>query len=232
MTHQISKTDISSGAAVKFPFELKDDFRAAFKSAKWNAQAKQWEVGSRSVKRLDQWIEQVQGSGVIDALNAHDEADLQEKEIQDLQNALEDIKKNITVELSRKDTADARKAKFEALRDELEAKRDELAVAAKASAEAYFEAQEVAQDIEQRVSHIATVAQIDSLRIQMKKNFIPKAYASAPFNEAQSKLREIQENFEEIGVRSRALDAAVSANKNRRDRDYACLSADIEFVAI
>ena len=46
-----------NGFAIKFPFALKDAFRASFKSAKWNPDEKQWEVGTDGEARLRQWAE-------------------------------------------------------------------------------------------------------------------------------------------------------------------------------
>ena len=42
---------------VSFPFDLKDSFKNTFPSAKWNPVDKQWTVGKRVRKRLDQWVE-------------------------------------------------------------------------------------------------------------------------------------------------------------------------------
>lgn len=42
---------------VKFAFELKDSFKETFPSARWNQDERQWEVGTRSKQRLDDWLE-------------------------------------------------------------------------------------------------------------------------------------------------------------------------------
>ena len=54
----------TSGTAAKFPYEFKDAFRTAVPNAKWNASAKQWEVGSRSVLRLQEWLAEIARSGI------------------------------------------------------------------------------------------------------------------------------------------------------------------------
>lgn len=65
----------------KIPYDLKNEFRSAFKSAKWQAEEKAWLLGSRSGKRLIHWLEI--------ALPKYDEF-LKEKEEQDaLQESLE-----------------------------------------------------------------------------------------------------------------------------------------------
>lgn len=61
----INISKIENGFAIKFPFDLKDNFRSNFKSAKWNAAEKQWEVGSRSGKKLDISIEEAKRLGAV-----------------------------------------------------------------------------------------------------------------------------------------------------------------------
>ena len=39
--------ELANGYAIKIPYLLKDEFKACFKSAKWNKDEKQWEVGAR-----------------------------------------------------------------------------------------------------------------------------------------------------------------------------------------
>ncbi len=231
MTHKIELIKTSSGAAAQFPFELKDAFRKAFPSAKWNASAKQWEVGSRSVTRLEQWIDEVKKSGIIEEMNSLEEADIAERELNDLAAAVASIRASIDAAHVSKERADERKAQSQELSEKLEGMKSDLE-AAKAKKQASEEAAEAAaQDVEARIAHITTPAQINALRATMKKNFIPKSYATGPFNEAQSKLRAIRDELEEAGIECRAVSLAVSANKNRRDRDYNDLLVDIEFVA-
>ncbi len=49
----------SAGFSIKFPFELRDIFRAAFPGAKWNSNEKACEVGPRSGNRLRQWASEI-----------------------------------------------------------------------------------------------------------------------------------------------------------------------------
>ena len=55
-------TKTSSGFSAKFAFELKDAFKAAFPSAKWDSDERCWKVGVRSEKRLIQFAEEIKAA--------------------------------------------------------------------------------------------------------------------------------------------------------------------------
>lgn len=76
---------------------------------------------------------------------------------------------------------------------------------------------------------IVSLSEIHDLRREMTRNFIPKAYATPRFNAAQKRIKEIRDVLIESGIECHALDLAVSANKNRPDRDKDDLSCPIEF---
>lgn len=221
----------TEGAAAKFPFELKDAFRKAFPSAKWNSTYKQWEVGSKSVSRLQQWLAQVDASGVEAELAARDEADMSDKDVAALTADMEAVRREIAAACVGKTAADEARARSEALRAQLEAARAELeaAKAEKVAAEAAQAAVEA--DVEARIAHIATRGRIEALRSEMKRNWIPKAYAKPLFEEAQSKLRDIFRALREAGVECEAARLAANANFNRKDRDLSDLNTRIEFTA-
>jgi len=44
---------------ITIPFSLKDDFKRNFSTAKWHNSEKKWSVGSRSLKKLEKWIDSV-----------------------------------------------------------------------------------------------------------------------------------------------------------------------------
>lgn len=221
----------TEGAAAKFPFELKDAFRKAFPSAKWNAAAKQWEVGSKSVKRLEQWLAQIDASGVEAELAARDEADLSDKDVAALAADIDAIRREVAAARAGKTATDEARARAEDLRGKLEAARAELEAAKAEKVAAEAAAQAAAADVEARVAHIATRARIEGLRSALRKNWIAKAYARAPFEEAQEELADICRNLRAIGVSCEAARLAANVNRNRPDRDRADLNAVIEFVA-
>lgn len=223
------KTD--SGAATKFPYELKDSFRAAFPKAKWNKSAKQWEVGSRSATRLQQWLAEIDNSRIEADLATRDAVLMIETEIASLARAISSVRGDIKKAYDGKRDADDYRARAEALRAELEAAKAELQMARDAQAAAKAAAEAVAADIDARVSHIATRAQIESLRTKMRKNWVPKAYARPHFDAAQDELLAILHALREVGVECDAARKAVNVNFNRKVRDLQDLDEVIEFVA-
>ena len=104
MSIKIEKTE--TGFSIRFPYELKDQFRDTFPSAKWNPHTKAWTVGPRSGRRLEQWVEAVQKSGVVDDIETRDERDLAEKELGKLQEELTRIRDAISDQHKRKESAE------------------------------------------------------------------------------------------------------------------------------
>jgi hypothetical protein len=229
----ISKTD--RGAAIRFPFELKDAFRASFKTAKWNARDKKWEVGPRSVKRLEQWVAEVEASGVIEDLTARDERDFLGEELDELRRKIESVKLEIRAAERSRDDADADAARERAVetRAKLDEMKSALGAAAAARDEAIAAAAAARADVWSIVSRHADIDEIESLRRGMLYDWRePKAVNSLRFRERQDRLREIRDELIEVGIKSRALGLAASANFNRRDRDRDNLFVPIEFEVV
>ena len=222
----------ADGAAAKFPFALKPTFRRAFPSAKWNAVEKQWEVGARSVKRLEQWLSEVESSGIEQELAAVDQAEMSEAEVQKLAASLAQATSKLAKLRDARASVEESAARAAELRKLLESTGTEIAEAKAQLAAAQEAAAAASAENEARISHIATRAQIESLRSTMRRNWIPKAYARKPFDEAQSELLEIREALSEIGIECSAARLAAGANFNRRDRDFDSLSVAIEFVVV
>lgn len=125
----------ASGAAVAFPFELKDAFRAAFPSAKWEPSAKVWTVGPRSVKRLKSWVAEVEASGIVEELATRDEREMSANEVKRLRIQLSNMCRALEKENSSKESAEALKSEADMLRAHLTAIASEYD-AAKAAADA------------------------------------------------------------------------------------------------
>lgn len=227
----IKKIELTKGAGIQFPFEIKDHFRKAFPSAKWNREARRWEVGPRSIKRLDQWIEEVNASGVLDEIAARDGAVMSLEEVQALRVEIERVRGEISAARSAACDTEHLRAESVALRTELDGMKEELAAARAELASAEAAAQEAEAEVAARVSHIATVAEIDSLRAEMKRNWVPKAHARPKFDAAQKELKRIRDEFGKIGIECQAVNLAAAANFNRRDRDFNDLLEQIHFRA-
>lgn len=237
MKIEIIKT--TGGAAAKFPFELKDDFRAAFPSAKWNGIEKRWEVGPRSVKRLQQWIDEVNASGIIEEIAARDEADMSEREVEALRRSIETIRSQIgTIEKNidrayvakkvaaklRKELADA-SASIESKEAELAAARAEQVAAEEAlqSARREASASAVGEDV---------VAEIESIRYSM----IALARRVNPENRVKygalrERLSDIRKSLDEAGVEHKGLNPAANLDWNKATRDTSDLKRPLEFAA-
>lgn len=223
--------ETTNGAAAVFPFELKDTFRKAFPSAKWNPSQRRWEVGSRSVKRLKQWLAEVETSGIEAQIAARDEADMSEKEVADLRHEIDMVSRQVIAQAAAAAAAAEAKAKAEELRAALDAKRAELETAKAAAAQAKADEEAAVRAVEQRIAHITTRDQIEQIRRSMAYQWRAlKAANRERFEELQEDMAKIRENLEAAGIDCRAVRLAAKANWNRRDRDLDDLSVSIAFA--
>jgi hypothetical protein len=215
----ISKTE--SGFAIKFPFDLKDNFRENFKSAKWNASAKQWEVGSRSGKKLEQWAQTAQAS----LPSAEQEAEFEERAMLEKElEALNEAVLRIANELARKtrelkdvETLKAEIAESKAL---LNSKTEALAKAEKAVEDAKLEAEIEADKIYSALNEVISIEEAKRLGAAMSrvhKNV--DRVSKEKFEDARSKVKEMRDALKLAGLRCYAIDFIASANVNRADRD-------------
>lgn len=220
MKNFIELIKLENGAAVKFPFELKDHFRTNFQSAKWNTVEKQWEVGPRSIKRLQNWIDTVKETGILEELATRDEREMNEREINALRNEMEKISLSIKETTRNLESLKETKREIAETKEALEAKRDDIA--AEVAAER--------QSVQALVDNVVSVDEIKSELNVMRKNMkIAKAYASANYDEAADRLRGIRDRLKEAGLECEAIDKALSANRNRPDRDYDDLFEPLDF---
>lgn len=125
--------ELENGFSVKFPFELKDAFRAIFKNATWNSFAKRWEVGPRSGKKLKEWSATIEQSGVLNSLQMaaenNESEQITERERENLINEMEKIKNRIEHEIREREQREKALQSLQKIREEIEANR-ELLVAA------------------------------------------------------------------------------------------------------
>jgi hypothetical protein len=228
MTIDIEKT--STGFAVKFPYELKDDFRRAFRSAKWNPNEKRWQVGPRSRKRLEQWVEVVRNSGVLEDLEAHESADLAEEEVQRLQSEILQIQKQLDGAAKAARRANEARDRALSMKAELAERKADLQPFQEARAQAEKERDSARSEVMSEVATLADVEEIDRLRAGMKSEWrAQKAVNRQRFEEKQGMLRQIRDDLRAADIESRALNLAVGANYNRPDRDKPDLDMDLEF---
>ncbi|MFT0211824.1 hypothetical protein VQ643_04310 [Pseudomonas sp. F1_0610] len=206
---------IETGYQVFFPFELKDNFRSIFKSAKWNPMAKCWEVGTRSKTRLENWVEAVQSTADAIVTNAEEEAAarISENELFAIEQEMKEIQK--TLALAKEIRANAEKTKefLEPAKAELEAAKAELVAAKKEAVSALNEAKAF-------VSKVIDVEAVTAAHQAMCKNHGEVgSQAREAFNSACWVMREQNDKLKELGFYSPALDALYHMNFNRPQRD-------------
>ena len=221
------------GQNISFPFELKDIFRDTFKSAKWNAKTRQWRVAKGAEGRLLDWVEQVKASGILEEMKAQETARLSEENVQHLQNALQHLKAQITVEKTATEKAIKARKQAEDLKNEINRFEKQFDDIKKARVAAELKAANAKKDIMEVLSTVADVNEIDNLRRGMKSDWrLLKAVNRERFDIKQARLEEIRIELETAGIQSRALDLATEVNFNRRDRDAPDLSLELVFNRI
>lgn len=206
--------------AVSFPFALKDDFRSKFPSAKWDASRKEWVVGSRSVKRLDQWIEEINKSEVLDDLNAMEEQELSAKELSETQSALEKIKTDIRKKRGEIENLDAAIAKKKEAEKLIVEQKEVLAAVAKQVQVRNDEAETKKAAIKEKLEGIIDFDVINDAISTMKRyhNQVGSP-ASGQFRDAQEDIKEEIDTLRAAGLESVGLNKLYKINFNRPDRD-------------
>lgn len=203
---------IETGFAIKFPFALKDAFRATFPSAKWDALTKEWTVGPRSGKRLEAWAAEAQQAAADIA--AREEAELAQAE-------LTQIRADIEAARQQARTAAEYRAELQATRAALEAAQAELA---QANAQAAAAKAETRKEQDQIVALLKTHIDLPSItaaKKEMEQNMAPgDRVKKQRFEEAREVIKAERDKLAAAGLRLQALSELASANINRPDRDH------------
>lgn len=219
MGQGIQVTRTSNGAKIKFPFDLKDNFRAAFKSAKWDPVQKMWKVGPRSIKRLEQWVKTVQDAA--DEIATHDEREFAMRDLEALAREVSDIAERRAAQMQ-----------FAAELKEtlilIEAARVELAEMKAAYMEEQAAIADMREQIEAAVRDHCDLEKMKAARTKMAVVMpIRKAKATEEYNESKSIVLAEYERAKAAGFYSDAIELALRANKYRPDRDRQDLSREI-----
>lgn len=217
-TIKIEKT--AAGFSAKFPFELKEQFRTAFPSAKWDSVSRCWRVGPRSGKRLEQWVAAVEASGVIAELDQRDEQILAQEELATLQDQLSEIEAGIRAERTRKASFEATKAAMQEALQQLQKARHELVdvknqadIAASEAATARNDATEMLKQHIDLDAVISAHARMNRVAGKVGRQ------AKDEFTDAQQSIKRERDKLLAAGLISYGLNALVFANFNRPDRD-------------
>lgn len=217
---------LESGAAIAFPFALKDDFRRSFPSASWDPKARVWKVGPRSVRRLEEWTAKVRASGAVEALFAAEEVELGETELERLTSSLADITMRCGSLEALRDRRMAQLARMSEIRNQLAAAQDK-------HARLETEAKTLRMELVERAAGVCDlVAARNAMRHMLSAwGRFPKSYARGDFERAQDVVQKACDALAKAGLRFEGLSRAASANWNRKDRDMFVLDlGEIEVI--
>ena len=206
------------GFNVQVPYEIKDDFKRVFRTAKWNSFKKVWQVGKTARKKLEQFnetfnekVEEIEQQAELD-----DQILLTEKEI-------ETINVSLSETIERLGSVSGKIEKLENIKRLLDAKKlelDELKI--KVDEQNAISETELSE-LQNKVFGIISVDRILGAWNEMRINSRQlTSYNKDKFHTAQNIIIEENKLLEEIGLTSSILDIAGSLNWNRshgNDRD-------------
>lgn len=221
MTRQaIEIIELPKGWGIKFPFALKDKFKAEFPTAKWQADLKQWQVGVRSKKKLDQFKALIEESGIIEIIAEKEEVDsetlltdekvkiisaslsLEKTKLKITDESISSLQKSKILLSERKATLDALAAEF-ALKD--------------------AEKRQTKIDVKESLAKIISLKSIQSDQNIMNNNFFGqnnRKTSKTEFEDAQSRMIDERDKLRLAGLESVGLNQLCYANRNRPDRDH------------
>ena len=196
-------------AAVQFPFELKDQFKKAFPSAKWDRFNKAWKVGPRTKQRLLDWAnEALEAAGAIEEKKRVDaEARIVGKELEAIREELRSLSESNRVT---KDSLEV-----------LARQKDELAEARERKAQLQAEVKENRQSVTERIEAVIDQEAVNEAESTMARYHRQVGNPARDlFHKAQETIREAKGQLEAAGLRLQAIDYLGGANFNRPDRDH------------
>jgi hypothetical protein len=216
----IKTEQISEGFAVYFPKELKDNFKAVFKSAKWDFENKRWIVGTRSKTKLEEWVKLTQE--VAQEVEARESESLTEIEIRQIQSQIEQIRENIELDRKRAQTYLRTINTLEKAKLELEKAKSEHQIELE-------QKQKHAQKCIELVSTICDLNEIKAAMNTMKRTHGKIGKAKEDFRDAQSVIKDNLDRLRNKGFDSKGLRQLWEMNFNRPDRDSVD-SVEIEHI--
>lgn len=205
-----------NGFNVHLPYELKDSFKKALPSAKWNATAKCWTVGSRSLKKVEAWAEtaEIVAEQIAHEKEAKDELEATEAEFSEAIAELKKIgeqtnKAKQYIEKTKSVLAEIAniKRQIEKAKIELQAERDNQ--------------DELSNKIDAVLDGIVDYAMINDAVATMQR--MRRASINSKnreiFENAQSVIDKERAKLKKAGLGSHGLDDLYRVNWNRPDRD-------------
>lgn len=219
---KVSFISTENGYLVFVPHDLKDAFKAVFKTTKFNSEEKAWEVGSRSLKKIEQFIAdtaehiaainaQYAAEEEQDALN-YDSHALQ-RELDKLQEASNKAKSDLKNVAELQAQLEQSRAAIKLSTQELEKVTQELQIE---QAKALVQKTE----IKELLASIVDVNRVIALKSVLENNHDPKnKIKKERFEQAQKEIKAMKDALEESGLKSIGINQMYYANINRPDRD-------------
>lgn len=200
------------GLSIQFPFVLKDAFKAAFPSARWNPEARHWEVSAQSETRLRQWVRETQAAS--ERAQAQEALAMSEEELERLRREIQGI-------LAQCKELEKLREEAQAVRHALEAARSDLQTAGAARQDAQAALQKERTQI---TTLLSASVDLDAIRVAqriMAANMVPAdRQKKAKFEEARSVVKHHRDTLRAAGWACAAINALAGANVNRPDRDH------------
>jgi chromosome segregation ATPase len=209
-----------------FPIALKDNFREALPSAKWDKYANCWKVTTRVRTRVLSWAKAVEEAAQL--AKQIEEVELQEEDYKKLEKFVEELR--ATLERKKNDYAKAiietdnikrLKEEAEQIKKLLEAEEEKILAAEEIRAQAK---KALAQERAKIDGILSKIIDLDKLKGVVFATFAKYhnavgATARSMFDRAQSEYFDAQEQLAKAGYRLAAIDYLCDANFNRPDRD-------------
>lgn len=208
----------NEGYYVYVPFDLKDIFKAHFKTAKWNGSKTCWEVGVRSHKKLIQFQDvidkyKVELENKFSAEQLLEEELLTDEEIINLSCQILGIAEKISDVTDLKERLDKKLMRLNSMQQEISAAKIEIDALNEQNMHTKAE-------IEQRINNLVDLELVRRLTCEMSKHMKSVGQTSKDlFHDAQNEIVQQWKILRSKGFGLKALDWLANANFNRPDRD-------------
>lgn len=229
MNNTLEIKECGNRISIRFPFELKDSFRATFSGAKWDPAAKEWSVSSKCRARLDAWA--AEAAAAVLALEARDMSEMTKDELERLRESMAMVKAD--AEQKTMATAELLSMRHEVVEMKLmleEVKRHRANVISRLDEETKA-LKDAEEEMHREAGDIIDIRAVVSAISAMQRIAGMKRTASnrGEFEKLQAKLKTEREKLTRCGLKSNELNGAIGANYNRLDRDEKDLLTSLRF---
>lgn len=222
------------GYSVKVPFELKDAFKAVFKTAKKDEESTEWrwQVGPRSLKKLEQFIADTEAevAAIAAQKQAQEEQDSIEYDIAKLRVELQKIQTETAAKLAELKEAKELQNQLEQAKAALQVSTEGLDSVAK---ELATEKEKIAvhkNDLKELLKSVIDIDRVFALKRILESNHDPKNRDKKErFKNAQNELKQMINALEKVNLTSLGINQLYYANVNRPDQNVRNINNDAIF---